>query len=1155
MKTFKQKRWTSLLVALMMTVYMVAPGLSTIAQAAGETKTFDLIEISDFHGTLLDTYTPPNQVGAVLVDRIKKVKAANPDRTLIMAGGDLYQGSAISNMLTGVPVQKVLSNMGLEVTALGNHEFDWSLDKVLNTTMKDATYGITCANLYNKNDGTRVFNPYKVFTKDGLRIAVIGAISNETPSIVLPGNIANYNFTDAATEINAVAKEIKDGNKADVVIALIHEGDNRDGKTGPIFEIAKNLTNVNAVFGGHSHTIVTGKAENGIPVYIPNCNGKGFMDVKMSVTDGVVTFPAPSAADYVALDNANGYKTATPVVDAEAKAIIDAANALVTPITSEVIGHNTGAVLTRTQILNGTGKFGESYLGNWCTDVMKAKVNADVAMTNNGGLRCDIPVGDITVGSMWQFAPFDNTIVVIPMSKAQIKAVLEDAVKDGGKGIQLSGIKFSYDPAAASGNRVFNITRENGNAISNSEILNVATNDFLATGGDGFGSFVNAGGKNPALDTHILVRDILIDGIRANISKDPSIATVMNGRIVSGTAPVASSISVIATSDVHGNVLNYDYATANAPSKGMGLAKVSTYVKNLRDTNANVMLVDNGDTIQGTALVYYYNMIDTTTFYPMAAVMGNMGYDTWTLGNHEFNYGLETLGRVMTDAKSKNIHMLAANAYKEDGSNFAEPYYIKTFNVNGVAKKVAVIGLTNKCIPNWEDPAHYAGLHFNDLVDEAKKWVSTVKNEGADVVILSAHSGEEGAADAIPENQIKAIAQSVSGVDAIIAGHAHATLNDLALKNPDGKVVPVVEPSKYATLASKIDITFDENGSAVIKTSNVAMDNTIGEDPAIKTLIKPYHEKTLQYIATKIGTSTGAFTGEGQNVKPTAIMELVNKVQKEGAGTELSIAAPLSDKAYIPSGDVTIKDVMSVYVFENFLFGVKMTGKQVKDWMEYAVSPYKQVTNANDGITTTNPNFPAYNLDQLYGASYDVDLTEAPCTLDKTTGHVVSGNRIKNLKVNGKLVKDTDVFTVAINNYRFNGGGGFVKAAGMNVPGRDNTDPSLVVYDSAKALGDDGQVRSMMMKYIQTHGTISPDCSSNWKLYTTAVTQGTDNTNPTNPTNPTQPTQPTQPTNPTLPKTGSPVDMVVLLSLGATIAGLGALVYVMEERKRKENAA
>ena len=1093
----KLKKCISLLIALLMTVSILSPGLSSAAQAATGAKVFDLIEITDFHGTLEDSSSRP--VAGVIAQNIKDIKSTNPDRTLIIGGGDLYQGTPVSNVLKGVPVQKVMSSIGMEVTALGNHEFDWGLDTVINTTMKDAKYSIICANLYDKTTSKRVFEPYKIIEKDGVKIGLIGAITPSTATKVLAKYMQNYDIKDIASEINGLVSEVK-SKGANVVLAVIHEGDNLDGKTGPIFDIANKLIGIDALFGGDSHSILN-TTINGIPSYIANNAGKGFIRAKMTVDGSKVTF----AGEYIDIytDKPNGYKSAKPVVDAEVKAIVDAAKVELGPTFNEVIGV-AAQDLTRTQT---DSPYGESFLGNWACDIIKIKSGADVGMQNNGGLRIDIPKGNITVGTVFTFMPFDNEICVIEMTKAQIKVVLEQAFADNGKGIQLSGIKVKYDSSRPSLSRVIDITRENGAAISDSEKLKVATNDFMATGGDGFAGFVDANAVTPFVNTHILVRDALIEDVKAK----GTVATLQNSRIINAT----KYINILATSDLHGNIYPWDYFANKASD--LGLAKVSTYVNGLRKSNANVMLVDNGDTIQGTPLVTYYNSIDTTKVYPMMKVMGTMGYDTWTLGNHEFNFGLTTLNRILADAKANNINVLSANIYKADGTNYVNPYYIKEFNINGKVKKVAVIGLTTKNVPGWEDPANYAGLKFNDLVDEAKKWVAVVKTKGADVVIVTAHSGMETPADTTQENQIKAIATKVSGIDVIVAGHVHNVVNDLTLKNPDGIVVPIVEPGKFAQYVSRIDIAIDGDGKVSgIKTSNIKMDSSIAADTNIIDVVaKTYQDATLQYVKTKIGTSTGEYTGVGQTMQPTAIMELINKVQMEAAGTQLSIAAPLSASARIPSGDITIQDIMSVYIYENFLYGVKMNGKQIKDWMELSAKFYKQVLKPTD-VVEKDPvlNIADYNLDQLYGASYDIDLTQPV------------GSRIKNMKYNGKLIKDTDVFTVAINNYRYNGGGGFMKAAGLS-----STDPSIVVYDSAKALGDDGQVRNMMIKYVQKNKIINPSVDTNWKLYTKAVAQAGE-----------------------LPKTGSPLDTEVVISIGGLIVFLGVLM-LLKGRKKKDDIA
>ncbi|MDB2150450.1 bifunctional metallophosphatase/5'-nucleotidase [Clostridium butyricum] len=976
-------------------------------------KVLDIVEITDFHGQLKDS-KDNLQIGAALAEKVKEVKASN-ENTLVIGGGDLYQGTPVSNVLKGVPVQKVLSEMGMEVTTLGNHEFDWGLDTIDNTTMDGANYSIVCSNLYKKNSNERKYDPYKIINKNGIRIAVIGGILNDVSSIVLPANIKDYEVKDLASEINKCASEIKEKDLADVTIAVVHEGKD------PLNNVVKNLNgNVDAVFGGHSHSI--------------------YDDIGS-------TF-------------------------------------------NEVIGHDE-VQYTSTQ----KGEpFGESELGNWMADVVKNKAVADIGIVNNGGIRLSpIVAGDITVGTIFKVMPFDNTITTVKMNGAQLKKLVEQGIADNtGKGLQISGVKIIYDNTKQSyvmpvkdsngniikqeteGERVKSIVWEKDNSeIKDTDVFTVGAPDFVSTGGDNFTEFTVDDVKSTYVDSHILVRDALLESVKEN----NKIVVNMNNRIVNEPSTSNSAISIVATSDIHGNILSFDYSTNAAPSKGMGLAKVSTYVKNLRANNPNVMLIDNGDMIQGTPLSYYYDMIDKTSPYPISKVMGAMGYDTETLGNHEFNYGLDTLNRFMDSQKSEGINILSANIYDENNNNFVNPYYIKSFNIDGNTVKVGILGLTTKCIPNWEDPEHYKGLHFNDLVSEAKKYVPIMKNHGADIVIVAAHSGEEGAADTIPENQVKAIATEVSGIDAIVAGHAHSTFTDNSLKNPDGKIVPVIEPGKWGNNISQIDIQLDSNKVKSISTKNIAMDSSIAEDSDIVSIIAPYQEKTLKYTSTIIGKSTGEFSGKDQTTKPTAIMDLINKVQANAAGTQLSIAAPLSASAYIPSGDITIKDVIGVYVFENYLYGIKMTGKQIKTWLEYSARYYKQASNENDPIVKDqNFNVPDYNLDQLYGATYDIDLTKPV------------GNRIVNLKYNGKLIKDTDTFTVAINDYRYNGGGGFMKEAGIS-----NTNPSIVTYSSAKKLGDDGQVRSLMTSYIKEKGVITPDCTNNWKLSTKEVKAETSN--------------------------------------------------------------
>lgn len=1128
-KSLKFKKLTALLMTVFMFSSILTPEMSNlVVKADGAVKHFDLIEITDFHGNLLSTSN--EQIAAVMAKDIKTIQAQNPD-TLVLGGGDLYQGTPISNVLQGVPVQKFLSNLGMEVTTLGNHEFDWTLNTINTVTMKDSKYSIVCSNVTKKSDGSLVYPASKVITKDNVRIAVIGAITTETPNIVMPANVADYNFTDPTKAINDEAKRIKDNNLADVVIAVVHEGNDGDFKTtGAIMTIANGLTGVDAVLGGHSHTIMSTRAANGVPVVIGGGNGKGFADLKMDIdSTGKLTFPnvdttatkLDSNQAFGAYQGINRDTTAnqvypygyynvkdntSPAVDPEAYTIVQTANADVAPTFNTVIGKDAIA-MTRTQ---DASPYGESQLGNWASDVVKNFTKADFGVANNGGLRCDINAGTITKGNVFTFMPFDNEINTVKVTGAQLKTMFEEAFADksysyngkDGVGIQISGLKVWYDTTKASPNRVTKIAKSDGTAIDMNDTTTTYTlagPDFVLTGGDGFVVFNNAAIKSTLSSTHKLVRDALMD----DITKNGTIYTTMDNRIING---VPNKIQVIATSDVHGAVFDYDYATGKATNSG--LTKVSTYVKSQKSANPNVMVVDNGDTIQGTPLSYYYDKMDTTSEYPLMKAMGLIGYDTWTLGNHEFNYGLDVLNRIIKDAQKENITVLSANTYNtSDHSNFVGSYVIKTFTTaNGNKVNVGILGMTTPAIPHWEDASHYAGLTFEkDLVSEAQKYVDKMKKDGADIVILTVHSGQPGLSETIPEeNQVTAIAKNVSGLDAIVAGHTHDVYADnkvatkgyisTVITGPNNKQVHITEPKNGAPFVSEVDIQLKADGTLdttkdIISTQVINL-ASYPDDKDFEAQLQAYQTATLGYTSTVLGTSTGEFTGANQTTQSTALMDLVNKVQMEAAGTQLSIAAPLSAAAYIPKGNISIKDIMSVYVFENFLYGVKMTGAQLKHYLAYAYSPFKTVTNASDPITKADPNFPDYNLDQMYGVTYDIDLTQAPCTV--TNGVVTNnGNRIKNLKYQGKLVNDSDVFTVAVNNYRFNGGGGFMKAAGLTVvdPATKNdvVDPSLVMYDSQKVLGDDGQVRNMMINYVKKHGVISPVVSNSWKMYTTPV--------------------------------------------------------------------
>jgi 2',3'-cyclic-nucleotide 2'-phosphodiesterase / 3'-nucleotidase / 5'-nucleotidase len=513
---------SGLLLSLVIAFFIsISGGVVSINAKTITDKVFDFIEITDFHGALEGSSGLP--VAGVLGRHVKDILASNPKGSLVIGGGDLYQGSALSNILKGGPVRDFMNGIDMEVTALGNHEFDWDLTTINNTTMIGANYSILCANIRKNSDNSLLYPASKIINKNGVRIAVVGAITTETPTIVMPAAVANLTFTDPVLEINSEVRRIKDRNLADIVLVVIHEGTTTNPVTGKnIMDIAGNLINVNAVFGGHSHTILNTTTAHGIPVEIGNSNGKGIIDLKMVYhADKTVTFKNANTA-YQALDKEEVNLTST-VIDAKSMKIVEKAKAQIGPTINEVLC-TIPHTLTRTEL---STPYGESYIGNWAADVVRKTINSDVGIQNNGGLRADLPAGNITIQTMYTLMPFDSIINTLIMTKVQLKVVLEQAVMDKGKGIVISGIKFKYNPAKPSMSRITSITREDGTAISDNVRLKVAVPDYIATGGDGFTGFKDATVASTLVVAGINVRDALIEAIR----KDKGVIAKLNGRI------------------------------------------------------------------------------------------------------------------------------------------------------------------------------------------------------------------------------------------------------------------------------------------------------------------------------------------------------------------------------------------------------------------------------------------------------------------------------------------------------------------------------------------------------------------------------------------------------------------------------------------------
>ncbi|WP_424531273.1 bifunctional metallophosphatase/5'-nucleotidase [Sphaerisporangium viridialbum] len=554
----------------------------------------------------------------------------------------------------------------------------------------------------------------------------------------------------------------------------------------------------------------------------------------------------------------------------------------------------------------------------------------------------------------------------------------------------------------------------------------------------------------------------------------------------SATPDHSVKITVMASSDIHGNALNWDYFKNaefdDSAHNDVGLAKVSTLVNQIRkDRGADhTLLFDSGDTIQGTPLDYYYAKVEPITetgqTHPMAKAMNAIGYDAVTLGNHEFNYGLPLLAKWVKQMKAP---VLGANAVSaKTGLPAYLPFIIKTMNVKGDKPvKVGVLGLTNPGIAIWDKANVEGKLKFLDLVASAKKWVPVIRGLGADVVLVTAHAGDNGMSsygtDLPIENASALVAEQVPGIDAVLFGHAHNDVPQKFVTNKaTGKQVLLTEPSKYGQRLSVVDFTLaKERGKWAVTTKSSATinTNTVAEDPKIVALMKGQHDKTVGYVNQVIAQSKEQLSAAESPYKDTAILDYIQKVQtdlvtKAVAGTAdaslpvLSIAAPFSRTAVFPAGPVSVRDMAGLYVYDNTLLGVKLTGTQIKDYLEYSARYFAQVAPGAPvdlGTLTNASGTPDYNYDQLSGVSYDIDISKPV------------GQRIVNLSYKGAPVAAGQQFVVAINNYRQSGGGGF-----------PHVTSAPVVYNAQV------EIRQALIDAATASGTIDPAtfADPNWKL-------------------------------------------------------------------------
>lgn len=529
--------------------------------------------------------------------------------------------------------------------------------------------------------------------------------------------------------------------------------------------------------------------------------------------------------------------------------------------------------------------------------------------------------------------------------------------------------------------------------------------------------------------------------------------------VVKAADAETKTIQILQTSDLHGKFVPFKYATYTEDTSG-SVAQLATIIKERR--NENTLLIDGGDSIQDNSAQLFLEDDE----HPVIKGLNLLNYDYWTFGNHEFNFGIPTLKKIAKQFKGTT---LGGNVYDKDGKTRLGKLY-DIVEKDGI--KIAVIGVVTPNITRW-DATNLKGYKVTSPVDEVKAAVAEVKDK-VDVIVVSAHM-DEGNEYSVNGSGVKDLIEACPEIDVCLAAHGHQILNKTI-----GNTL-VTENQNMGQTLTDIDITLKKNANGgydvVDKTAETVSAKGVEADKEICDALASYDERAKADSLMEIGELCGGdlapvneITGITQaQLQETAMINLINKVQMFYTGAEIGAAALFDVNSNIKVGKILKKDASLIYKYDNTLYKVEITGKQLKQYMEWSAAYYNTL-NENDLTVSYNENIRAYSYDMFAGVNYEVNVS-------KEVGH-----RIENLTLaNGKKVEDNKKYVIAVNNYRANSQ--LLSYGDVYKKENGDTLPKLLEMDVTPD-GSTTAVRDLIAKYIndELHGKVYPEYSNNWKL-------------------------------------------------------------------------
>ena len=499
---------------------------------------------------------------------------------------------------------------------------------------------------------------------------------------------------------------------------------------------------------------------------------------------------------------------------------------------------------------------------------------------------------------------------------------------------------------------------------------------------------------------------------------------------------------VAATTDVHGRVRGWNYES-NRPDSVRGLTRAATIVDSVRrSAPGRVILLDAGDLLQGNSLTYVAARISPSSSpHPVLQAMNAMAYDASAVGNHEFNYGVPFLERTIAQA---SFPFLATNAYRVDGTRAVRGWTVVTRG----EVKVGIVGATTPGSMIWDRDNLAGRIVIRDIVPEVRSAVAEARRAGADVILVTVHSGLDGVASydtvstGVPSENVAArLAREVSGIDLIVFGHSHQEVGDTVVNG-----VLLMQPRNWAMSVGVAHLMLarqDAGWRVVEKQSRVVQAARHAELPSVVAATQVAHEATVRWVLTPLGRTPVAWRADSARLTNTPLIDFILDVERRATGADLASTAAFSLDASLDSGAITAARLQALYPYDNTLRAVRISGAQLRAYLEQSARYYR---TSSAGTITVDPDIPGYNFDIVGGADYTLDVSRPV------------GRRVTRLAVHGREVVDADSFTLALNNYRQAGGGGYTMLSG-----------AAVVYDKQQ------EIRQLLMDEVRRRGTLLPD--------------------------------------------------------------------------------